>query len=71
MRRGEKWKVKWKEREIIKYSIIHEICKPNLEWNSDKSQNREIIESFLKWNFLSFSPNFGENFEMESSLKML
>jgi len=25
----------------------------------------------LKWTFLSFSPNFGENFEIESSLGML
>jgi uncharacterized membrane protein len=25
----------------------------------------------LKWTFLSFSPNFDENFEMESSLGML
>jgi hypothetical protein len=34
--------------------------------NSDKSQNKKIIESLLKLTFLSFSPNFGENFEMES-----
>jgi hypothetical protein len=33
--------------------------------NSDKSQNKKIIESLLKLTFLSFSPNFGENFEME------
>jgi hypothetical protein len=56
---------------MIKYSIAHEICEPNLEWNSDKSQNREIIESLFKLTFISFSPNFGEKFEMESSLGML
>jgi hypothetical protein len=56
---------------MIKYLITYKICGPNLEWNSDKSQNREIIESLLKWIFLSFSPNFGENFEIESSLRML
>jgi hypothetical protein len=33
-----------KEREMIKYPITHEICEPNLELNSDNSQNREIIE---------------------------
>jgi hypothetical protein len=48
MRRDEKWTLKWKEREMIKYSIVHEICESNLEWNSDKSQSREIIESLLK-----------------------
>jgi hypothetical protein len=56
---------------MIKYSIAHKICEPNLKWNSDKSQNIEIMESLLKLTFLSFSPNFGENFEMESSLEML
>jgi hypothetical protein len=48
MRREEKWKVRWKEREMIKYLLAHEICEPNLEWNYDKTQNREIIESLLK-----------------------
>jgi hypothetical protein len=67
MRREKKWIVKWNERKMIKYSIVHEICEPNLEWNSDKSQNREIIESLLKWSFLNFSLNFGKNFEMKSS----
>jgi hypothetical protein len=56
---------------MIKYSIAHEICEPNLNWNFDNRQNKEIIESLLKLTFLSFSPNFGENFEMESSLEML
>jgi len=57
---------------MIKYSIAHEICELSLEWNSDKSQNREIIESLLKFIFFwVFLVNFGENFEMESSLGML
>jgi hypothetical protein len=63
--------VKWNEREMIKYSIAREICKPNLEWNYDKIQNREIISSLLKVSFLSFSPNFGENFEIKKWLGML
>jgi len=33
---------------MITYSIAHEICGLNLEWNSDKSQNREIIKNLLK-----------------------
>jgi hypothetical protein len=36
---GNKWK-------IIKYWIAYEICEPK-EWNSDKSQNKEIIKSLL------------------------
>jgi hypothetical protein len=45
----ETWK--WSERgeelflKKIKNWIAHGICEPNLEWNSDKRQNREIIES--------------------------
>jgi hypothetical protein len=53
---------------MIKYSIAREICKLNLECNSDKIQNREIIKSLLKASFL---PNFGENFEINKSLGML
>jgi hypothetical protein len=37
-------------KEIIKhsnYSIAYEICELNLEWNSDKSQNKKIIKSLL------------------------
>jgi hypothetical protein len=34
MRREEKW-----NERMIKYSLAHEICEPNLEWNSNKSQN--------------------------------
>jgi hypothetical protein len=63
MKRGENWKVNWKDREMIKYSIAHE----NLKWNSDNNQNREIIESLLKLTFSNFLPNFGENFKIESS----
>lgn len=43
-----------KEREagnkekVIKYWIVHEICEPNLGWNYDNSQNREIIASLLE-----------------------
>jgi hypothetical protein len=37
MRREKKWKVKWNNREIIKYSIAYELCKPNLDWNSNNS----------------------------------
>jgi hypothetical protein len=34
---------------MITYSIAHEICEPNLEWNSDNSQNRKFVEiDFLK-----------------------
>jgi hypothetical protein len=33
---------------MIKYSMAREICESNLKWNSDKSQNREIIESLLE-----------------------
>jgi hypothetical protein len=58
-------------REMIKYLIAHEICELNLKWYSNKKQNWEIIESLLKLTILSFSPNFGKNFEIESSLKML
>jgi hypothetical protein len=36
-----------------------------------RAKIEKIIESLLKWIFLSFLPNFGENFEMESSLEML
>jgi hypothetical protein len=56
---------------MIKYSIAHEICEPNLEWNSNNRQNKEIIE-FVEVDFLEFFlSNFGEKFEMESSLRML
>jgi hypothetical protein len=57
MRSDEKWKVKWKEREMIKYSIAHEICESNLEWNFDKRQNREIIE-FVEVDFSEFFTKF-------------
>jgi hypothetical protein len=39
---------------MIKYPVAYEICELNLEWNSDKRQNKEIIESLLKLIFLSF-----------------
>jgi hypothetical protein len=56
---------------MIKYSTVYEICESNLKKNSDKCQNKKIIESLWKLTFLSFSPNFGEKFEMKSLLKML
>jgi hypothetical protein len=34
-------------------------------------QNREIIKSLLNGFFCRYSPKLGENFEMESLLKML
>lgn len=33
-----------------------------------RSKNRKIMENLLKWTFLNFSPDFDENFEMESYL---
>jgi hypothetical protein len=39
---------------MIKYSIAHKICESNLEWNSDKRQNREIIKICWNWLFWVF-----------------
>jgi len=41
-----------------KLNIAHGICKSNLGWNSNKRQNRKIIECLLKRVFLRYLPKF-------------
>jgi hypothetical protein len=42
---------------MLKYSIVYKICESNLEWNSDKRQNREIRE-FVEVDFFEFFTKF-------------
>jgi hypothetical protein len=70
MRREQKWS-EMGNKMIKKIWIAYEICEPNLKWNSDNRQNRKIINSLLKWDFLRYnSPKFSENFEIKSLLGM-
>jgi len=53
----EKWRSERggkQNKKMIKYSIAYEICEPNLEWNSDKSQNKKNYKEFDEVDFFEF-----------------